>query len=115
MKVIEGIVKKLSDADTAIVEVERLVSHRVYGKVMRRTTAFKVDYQGADLKVGDEVKIVETRPISKDKNFKIITTASNAAVAETQKKKRSVPQENFSNSVVAREASKGRKAKVRGK
>lgn len=71
MKIIEGLVKKISNSNTAVVEVERLVSHKIYGKVMRRRSRFKVDFQGENLKVGDKVKIKEVRPISKDKHFKV--------------------------------------------
>lgn len=71
MRIIEGIVKKLSTQNTVLVEIERLVPHNVYGKILRRTTTLKVDSQGEDLKAGDKIKIVETRPISKNKNFKV--------------------------------------------
>ena len=88
MKIIEGIVKKLSDVNTAIVEVERLVSHKIYGKVQRRTTVLKVDFQGAGLKAGDKVSIVETRPISKDKNFRVYQKdISKGSEKQTQKQR----------------------------
>ena len=88
MKKLTGIVKKISDRSTAVVEVERLVPHEVYGKIQRRTTAFKVDFQGADLKVGDKVSIVETRPISKDKNFRVYQKdISKGSEKQTQKQR----------------------------
>lgn len=71
MKIIKGVVKKISNPNTVIVEVERLVPHKIYGKVMRRTTNYKADFQGEGLKIGDKVRIVEVRPISKDKHFKV--------------------------------------------
>lgn len=87
MRVIEGVVKKISNANTAIVEVERLVSHKIYGKVMKRTTKFKVDFRETDLKIGDKVRIREVRPISKDKHFEVHQEQKTAKRAPGKDKK----------------------------
>lgn len=57
---------------TVVVEVERKVAHPVYKKLMRKTKKIKADTNLMALKVGDMVKIQETKPISRDKHFKII-------------------------------------------
>lgn len=57
---------------TVVVAVERFVRHPVYHKVQRRVTKLKAhDEQGA-CKVGDRVKLIETRPISKDKHWRVL-------------------------------------------
>ena len=73
MKIFEGIVKKISGPTTAVLEIERLVAHPIYKKIMRKSTSIKFDTTGSVMEVGQKVRIVETRPISKDKNFKIYT------------------------------------------
>lgn len=70
-KIFEGTVVAYKTQNTAIVEVERFKPHPIYGKRMRRTKRYKVDTVGVSIQVGEKVKIVETRPLSKDKNFKI--------------------------------------------
>ena len=57
---------------TIVVTVERLVRHPMYKRVIRRTTKFKVDDQKGEAKVGDKVKIMETRPLSKEKRWRLV-------------------------------------------
>ena len=57
---------------TVVVEVTRLVRHPVYQKVIRRAKKFKAHDLGLKPKVGDEVRIEETRPISKDKRWRLV-------------------------------------------
>ncbi|MEK7597486.1 MAG: 30S ribosomal protein S17 [Patescibacteria group bacterium] len=57
---------------TVVVLVERKFRHAVYHKVIIRHKKFKAHNEGLDLKLGDVVKIEETKPISKDKHFKVI-------------------------------------------
>ncbi|HJU05249.1 MAG TPA: 30S ribosomal protein S17 [Nitrospiraceae bacterium] len=57
---------------TVVVAVDRFVRHPVYHKVMRRVTKLKAhDEQGA-CRVGDRVKLIETRPISKQKHWRVV-------------------------------------------
>ncbi len=79
MKIINGVVKSIPSPRTVIVEVERLVPHKIYGKVQRRKTSFKVDLRDEQVRVGDKIRIAETRPFSKDKNFKIYTAGKKGA------------------------------------
>lgn len=65
--------KILSDKmnKTVVVAVTRLVSHPLYGKVVRKISKFKAHDERNEAKIGDWVKIVHTRPISKDKHWRI--------------------------------------------
>jgi small subunit ribosomal protein S17 len=70
-KVLSGKVTSVKMQDTVIVEVTRFVPHPLYKKLMKRSKSFKVAVNGHTLEVGRRVKIVETRPVSKDKYFKV--------------------------------------------
>src|SRR5205807_7076590 len=56
---------------TVVVAVVNRVRHPLYGRTMSRTTKFKAHDETNDAHVGDTVEIVECRPISKDKRFRI--------------------------------------------
>lgn len=57
---------------TVVVAVSRSVIHPVYRKVLRRVTRLKAHDESGLCKVGDRVKIVQTRPLSKDKNWRVV-------------------------------------------
>ena len=57
---------------TVVVAVARSVIHPVYKKVLRRVTKLKVHDEGNVCKVGDRVQLTETRPISKDKHWRVV-------------------------------------------
>ena len=71
-KMLKGIVVSAKMQNTAVVEVFRRKPHPLYKKLLKRSTKFKVETGGYTVSVGDKVKIIETRPISKDKYFKIM-------------------------------------------
>lgn len=71
-KVLAGKVVSVKMNDTVIVEVVRRTPHPLYKKLVKKSSKFKVDSKGAEVTLGQDVKIVETRPISKDKHFKIM-------------------------------------------
>ncbi len=56
---------------TVVVRVERLTHHPLYRKVIRRSQTFKAHNEENKAKAGDKVKIVETRPLSKDKRWRV--------------------------------------------
>ena len=56
---------------TVVVRVERLVPHDVYKKYVRRRVPFKAHDEKNEFQVGDRVEIVETRPLSKDKRWRV--------------------------------------------
>ncbi|MEK6715146.1 MAG: 30S ribosomal protein S17 [Candidatus Omnitrophota bacterium] len=57
---------------TIIVRVERASRHPVYGKVVKKASKFKVHDEKNIAKIGDRVRIRETRPLSKEKRWKLI-------------------------------------------
>lgn len=72
MKVFLGKVKSNKMQKTVVVKVETKRQHPLYKKLIKKTKNYKVDSGNFDLKINDSVKFVETRPISKDKRWKII-------------------------------------------
>jgi small subunit ribosomal protein S17 len=70
-KVREGLVVSDKMERTVVVVIEELKPHPLYKKVVRRTTRIKVHNENNDAHVGDRVRIVETRPISKDKRWRV--------------------------------------------
>ena len=63
---------------TVVVAVERLVQHSLYEKSVRQTVKFKAHDENNDSHVGDKVKIMETRPISKDKRWRVVEVLEKA-------------------------------------
>ncbi|MBW8770818.1 MAG: 30S ribosomal protein S17 [Gemmatimonadetes bacterium] len=57
---------------TVVVAIERRVAHPVYGKMVTRTKRLKAHDEENSAKVGDTVRIVETRPLSKDKRWRVV-------------------------------------------
>jgi len=57
---------------TVVVTVERLVQHPFYKKSVKQTTRFKAHDENNDSHIGDVVKIMETRPLSKDKRWRVV-------------------------------------------
>lgn len=62
---------------TIVVNVTRKIRHPKYKKVIYRHKKYKVHNEDLDLKVGDMVEIIETKPISKDKHFKVYKKLTN--------------------------------------
>jgi small subunit ribosomal protein S17 len=56
---------------TVVVAVETLVRHPLYGKIMRRTSKFKAHDEENSAKQGDVVEIMETRPLSREKRWRV--------------------------------------------
>lgn len=72
-KILQGEVVSDKMAKTVVVAVRRLFKHPKYGKYISRTKNYKAHDPENKCKVGDRVKIQETKPISKDKHFKVIS------------------------------------------
>jgi small subunit ribosomal protein S17 len=70
-KVLTGKVISVKMQNTAVVEVSRRVPHPLYKKLLKVGKHFNVDTAGKIVEVGAEVRIVETKPISKTKYFVI--------------------------------------------
>lgn len=57
---------------TIVVAVETKVRHPLYGKIINKTTKFKAHDENNDANIGDKVMIMETRPLSKDKRWRLV-------------------------------------------
>lgn len=55
-----------------VVAIERKVMHPIYGKFMKQTTKFKAHDENNECNIGDTVLIMETRPLSKTKNWRLV-------------------------------------------
>ena len=65
---------------TVTVAVERKVKHPIYGKFLKKTTKFHAHDEQNTAGVGDVVRIMETRPLSKDKRFRLIEVIEEAVI-----------------------------------
>ena len=71
-RTLTGVVVSDKMEKTAVVVIERRLPHPLYKKIIKRTKKIKADTSGFEVKVGQPVKIESTRPISHDKNFKVV-------------------------------------------
>lgn len=67
-----GVVVRDKMMKTRVVEVTRIVAHPVYGKTMRLKTRYKAHDERNETVAGDKVRMIESRPISRDKRWRII-------------------------------------------
>lgn len=63
---------------TIVVAIERLVKHEMYGKYIKRTAKFKAHDEENACSIGDKVKIMETRPLSSQKRWRLIEIVEKA-------------------------------------
>ena len=77
-KVREGLVVSDKMQKTVVVEVEDRVKHALYGKVMRRTTKLKAHDESNQVGTGDRVLIMETRPLSATKRWRLVEVLEKA-------------------------------------
>ena len=63
---------------TIVVAVKDKVLHPLYGKTVNRTTKFKAHDENTECGIGDRVRIMETRPISKDKRWRLVEIVEKA-------------------------------------
>lgn len=71
-KILSGTVVSNKMKDTIVVLVERYEKHPKYGKFVKKRKKFKAHDKGNTRNIGEKVRIVETRPISKDKHFIVV-------------------------------------------
>lgn len=71
-KTLKGVVVSDKMDKTIVVEVSRFVEHKKYGKRIKKTKKYKAHDEDNSKKIGDLVEIEETKPLSKDKHFKVI-------------------------------------------
>ncbi len=72
IRTMTGTVVSAKMQNTVVVSIERKVAHKLYGKLIKVSKKIKADTNGMDIKEGEVVVMQQTRPISKDKNFKVI-------------------------------------------
>jgi small subunit ribosomal protein S17 len=86
-KVREGLVVSDKMDKTVVVAVETKKVHPLYKKAVRVTKRYKAHDETNACKIGDKVKIVETRPLSKEKSWRVMEIMSKREVVETRLKK----------------------------
>ena len=77
-KVREGVVVSDKMQKTVVVRLERRFAHPRYGKMVTRSTKVKAHDENNDAKTGDTVRIMETRPLSKDKRWRVVEIVERA-------------------------------------
>ena len=79
-KVMIGTVTSDKMDKTVVVSVEKSVKHKVYNKIVKRTYKLKAHDENNECKVGDKVKVMETRPLSKDKRWRVVEIVEKAII-----------------------------------
>jgi small subunit ribosomal protein S17 len=80
-----GVVVRDKMSKTVVVAVGAIKRHRLYKKIMRRVTRYKAHDEENACRVGDKVLIVETRPLSRDKRWRVAEILTTAALPEEEK------------------------------
>jgi small subunit ribosomal protein S17 len=57
---------------TIVVAIETRIKHKLYGKIMKRTTKLKAHDENNECQIGDRVKVMETRPLSREKRWRLV-------------------------------------------
>lgn len=73
-----GIVVSDKMDKTIVVAIRERVKHPLYGKIVNRTKKFKVHDETNQCGIGDKVRVMETRPLSKDKHWRVIEIVEKA-------------------------------------
>lgn len=71
-KILSGVVVSDKMKDTCVVSVVRFIKHKKYKKYYKESKKYKAHDVGNTKKIGDKISIIECRPISKDKNFRVV-------------------------------------------
>jgi small subunit ribosomal protein S17 len=77
-RVLVGVVTRDKTAKTRRVEIQRLVKHPRYGKYIKRRTICYVHDENNETRIGDTVEIMETRPLSKMKHWRLVRVVKKA-------------------------------------
>ncbi|MBR3052906.1 MAG: 30S ribosomal protein S17 [Firmicutes bacterium] len=73
-----GIVVSDKMDKTVVVAIEDFVRHSLYGKAVKRTKKLKVHDENNECGVGDKIRIMETRPLSRDKRWRLVEVVEKA-------------------------------------
>ena len=79
-KVMIGTVVSDKMDKTVVVSVQTNVKHKLYSKIVKRTYKLKAHDEENSCKIGDKVKVMETRPLSKDKRWRVVEIVEKAVV-----------------------------------
>ena len=79
-KVMIGTVVSNKMDKTVVVAVETSEKHKIYGKVQKRTYKLKAHDEKNECQEGDKVKVMETRPLSKDKRWRVVEIVEKAII-----------------------------------
>lgn len=79
-KIMIGTVTSNKMDKTVVVAVQTSVSHKVYGKTVKRTYKLKAHDEENACQIGDKVKVMETRPLSKDKRWRVVEVIEKADI-----------------------------------
>ena len=74
-----GVVVSNKMTKTVVVKVERRVADRKYGKIVMKAEKYKAHDEKQECQIGDRVRMVETRPLSKDKRWRVVEILEKAA------------------------------------
>jgi small subunit ribosomal protein S17 len=77
-KVRTGVVVSDRMDKTVLVRIEQVVRHRAYGKIVRRSSKLAAHDESNDAHVGDTVRLMETRPLSKTKRWRVVEVIERA-------------------------------------
>ena len=77
-KTMTGIVVSDKMDKTIVVAIERRVKHPLYGKIVKRTYKLKAHDENNECSTGDKVRVMETRPLSKEKRWRLVEIVEKA-------------------------------------
>ncbi len=79
-KVMIGTVTSNKMDKTVVVSVEKSVRHKIYNKIVKRTYKLKAHDEENKCNIGDKVKVMETRPLSKQKRWRVVEIVEKAII-----------------------------------
>lgn len=79
-KVLRGVVVSDKMDKTIVVKIETTKSHPLYGRRVKYSEKFKAHDENNEAKTGDTVEIMETRPLSRDKHFRLVKIVEKAVI-----------------------------------
>lgn len=77
-KVRQGVVVSDKMEKTVVVAIEEMVQHALYGRIVKQTKKFKAHNENNEARMGDTVRIMETRPLSKEKCWRVVEVVKKA-------------------------------------
>ncbi len=79
-KILQGKIVSNKMTRTVVVEVERIIPHPLFKKLLKRSKKFKVATNGQKVEIGERVKIMETCPVAKNKHFALISDENKSVI-----------------------------------